>query len=74
MALEGGADGLEVVRQIVTGAPGHLVPGGVLALEVGAGQAPSALDLLRGAGFREVAARRDYGGIERVVSGVLQTR
>jgi release factor glutamine methyltransferase len=74
MALEGGADGLEVVRRIVTGAPEHLVPGGVLALEVGAGQAPSALDLLRRAGFQEVASRRDYGGIERVVSGVLQTR
>jgi release factor glutamine methyltransferase len=74
VALDGGADGLDVIRRIVVGAPRHLIPGGVLALEVGAGQAPSAIDLLHGGGFREVGARRDYGGIERVVSGVLQTR
>jgi release factor glutamine methyltransferase len=74
VALDGGADGLDVIRRIVVEAPRHLIPGGVLALEVGAGQAPSAVDLLHGGGFREVGARRDYGGIERVVSGVLQTR
>ena len=47
-----------------------LAPGGVLALEIGAGQAPATAELLRAAGFTDVQTRRDLGGIERVVSGV----
>jgi ribosomal protein L3 glutamine methyltransferase len=35
----GGADGLDLVRRIILGAPGHLRPGGWLAVEVGAGSA-----------------------------------
>jgi release factor glutamine methyltransferase len=73
VALDGGPDGLDVVRRIAAGAPAHLAPDGVLALEVGAGQAPAVVELLRRAGFAEIVTNRDYGGIERVVSGVLQT-
>ena len=36
-ALAGGPDGLDLVRRIVTGARRHLEPGGLLAIEVGAG-------------------------------------
>ncbi len=74
LALDGGADGLAVVRRLVAEAPAHLAAGGVLAVEVGAGEAPAAADLFRNAGFVEVELRRDYGRIERVVSGVLQIR
>ena len=35
-----GADGLAVLRRVVAEAPAHLAPGGVLAVEVGAGEAP----------------------------------
>jgi release factor glutamine methyltransferase len=72
LALDGGEDGLRVTAKIVARAPQHLRPAGVLAVEVGAGQAPSAAELLRAAGFVSVESRRDYGGIERVVSGVLR--
>jgi release factor glutamine methyltransferase len=71
MAVEAGDDGLDVLRRVVAGAPVHLVPGGVLAVEVGAGQAPAVAELFRGAGFDGIALRRDYARIERVVSGVL---
>ncbi len=71
MALEAGDDGLDVIRRVVAGAPAHLVPGGVLAVEVGAGQAPAVAELLRAAGFAAIELRRDYARIERVVSGVL---
>lgn len=71
LALEAGDDGLDVIRRVVAGAPAHLVPGGVLAVEVGAGQAPAVAELFRSAGFASVEARRDYARIERVVSGVL---
>ena len=70
LALDGGADGLALVRRLVAEAPALLGPGGVLALEIGAGQAPATADLLRAAGFTDVQTRRDLGGIERVVSGV----
>jgi release factor glutamine methyltransferase len=74
LALEGGDDGLDVLRRVVAGAPAHLVPGGVLAVEVGAGQAPAVGELFRAAGFAEVEARRDYARIERVVSAVLPSK
>jgi release factor glutamine methyltransferase len=73
LALEGGADGLDVVRRVVAGAPARLVPGGVLAVEVGAGQAPAVAALFADAGLADVAVERDYARIERVVSGVLST-
>jgi release factor glutamine methyltransferase len=71
LALEAGDDGLDVLRRVVADAPAHLVAGGVLAVEVGAGQAPAVAELLRGAGFDAIELRRDYARIERVVSGVL---
>lgn len=72
-ALDGGEDGLAIVRRIVEVAPAHLARSGVLALEVGAGEAEAVADLLRRSSFAEVTCRRDYGGIDRVVSGVLET-
>lgn len=71
VALDGGADGLDVVRRIVAEAPARLVPGGVLALEIGAGQADATAELLRASGFVDVRADRDIARIERVVSGVV---
>lgn len=41
LALDGGIDGLTLVRRLVTGLPDALVPGGLALLEVGAGQAPA---------------------------------
>jgi len=35
MALRAGRDGLDVVRRLLAGAPAHLEPGGLLAVEVG---------------------------------------
>jgi release factor glutamine methyltransferase len=68
LALDGGADGLDVVRAIVAGAARHLEPGGVLALEVGHDQAARVVALLESAGYGDVRVQRDYGGHERVVS------
>ncbi len=73
LALDGGADGLVLVRRLVAGAPDLLQPGGCLALEVGAGQAGAVKQLLRAVGFGGVRSRQDLAGIERVVSGVKGT-
>jgi release factor glutamine methyltransferase len=70
VALFGGADGLDLARRIIEVAPKHLQPGGVLALEIGAGQADATAELLERRGFVAIEKTRDYGGIERVVSGL----
>lgn len=70
LALDGGADGFDVCRRIVQNAPTWLGAGGVIALELGAGQAPAGMDLLRARGFVDVRAERDLARIERVVHGV----
>jgi release factor glutamine methyltransferase len=70
LALDGGADGLALVRRLVAAAPDLLYAGGALALEIGAGQAAATADLLVAAGFTDIRRRRDLGEIERVVSGV----
>jgi release factor glutamine methyltransferase len=68
-ALCGGPDGLAILRRLVKAAPGWLTPGGMLALEVGAGQAERVAKGLAAYGFSDVQLAQDYGGIERVVSG-----
>ena len=70
LALDGGADGLAVVRRVVDVAQRRLHAGGVLAVEVGHDQAARVTTLLEAAGFTAVERRKDYGGVERVVSGV----
>jgi release factor glutamine methyltransferase len=71
LALDGGADGLDLVRRIVDAAPSFLRPGGVLAVEVGMGEAPEVAQRMT-ATFGAIEKHRDYAGIERVVSGVLE--
>jgi release factor glutamine methyltransferase len=68
-ALFGGESGLDFYPRIAQGARRHLVPGGVLALEVGAGQASRVEAILEDHGFSALSRRKDYGGHERVVSG-----
>jgi release factor glutamine methyltransferase len=68
LALDGGADGLAVIRRLVAQAPRFLVVGGHMALEVGAGQAPTVSQLMRNTGMlAEPRLVRDYHGVERVV-------
>lgn len=69
-ALDGGDDGLDSYRVIVPGAKRHLEPGGVMALEVGAGQAADVSSFCVSEGFSRIRVRRDLGGIERCVSAV----
>jgi release factor glutamine methyltransferase len=69
LALDGGLDGLDVVRRLAAEAPRVLAPGGALAMEIGAGQAPAAKEILHAHGYAGVGTRRDLAGIERVVFG-----
>jgi release factor glutamine methyltransferase len=69
LALDGGADGLEVVRRLVAQAVPRLVVGGALAIEIGQGQAGATAALFAASGLVEIARHRDLGGVERVVTG-----
>jgi release factor glutamine methyltransferase len=69
IALAGGEDGLDVMRRLVAAAPAMLGPEGVLAVEVGAGQAEAVAQLFLAAGLGHIDLARDYGGHLRVVSG-----
>jgi release factor glutamine methyltransferase len=69
LALDGGKDGLDVVRKLLPRALARLRAGGLIALEIGHDQAARVKALLAGAGFADVQGKHDYGGIERVVSG-----
>ncbi len=68
IALDGGSDGLGLIRRLVAAAPAR-VPGGFLVLEMGAGQAAMTQSLLAEAGAREIRVERDLAGIERVALG-----
>ena len=52
LALDGGADGLDVARRIVAGAPDWLRPGGTLVVETSDRQAEALGEELRRAGLR----------------------
>jgi release factor glutamine methyltransferase len=69
LALDGGPDGLDVIRQLCAEAPARLSRPGAIAIEVGAGQAPAVAELLRATGAAEVESFQDLAGIPRVVLG-----
>jgi release factor glutamine methyltransferase len=62
-------DALHFYRRLASGSPPLLAPGGILAVEVGQGQAKEVVLLWQEAGFTEVTTVKDYAGIERVVIG-----
>ena len=69
-ALDGGVDGLRVIRRIVAEAPQRLLPDGALVLETAGGdQARAVVALMEKASFTGVQTRRDLAGVERFVAG-----
>ena len=67
-ALFSGKDGLDVIRDLVAGAFQYLRPGGLLALEVGLGQAREVALLLEDSGYyASVKIKRDHATLERFV-------
>ncbi|RLB58458.1 MAG: hypothetical protein DRI34_04730 [Deltaproteobacteria bacterium] len=73
-ALDGGADGLAVIRRLVGAAPRRLAPGGWLLCEVGPGQAGPVAGLCREAGFSETELFADLGDTPRVVAARMSCK
>ena len=70
LALYGGEDGLDVIRQISTRAWYLLRPGGHLVLEHAHTQAPAIGELLLTQGWQEVVSASDLTGKDRMISAV----
>lgn len=68
-ALVSGTDGLDSIRELILGAPAHLLPGGWLIMEHGWDQADAVTGLLRDAGFTAVTSRQDLAGHWRTTGG-----
>lgn len=68
MALDGGSDGLDFYRRIAQGAQDHLNPDGLIAVEVGIGEADDVAALFASAGLNDVRIINDLYGVARIVS------
>ena len=69
LALEAGPEGLDLIERLLDQAPGHLYPGGVIFLEIGADQGQGVLQLVTRLlpQARHVGLRQDYHGYDRLV-------
>lgn len=69
IALFGGARGDEIVRKLIEQAPSHLAPGGLLALELGLGQADDLAAFMAEKNYHDIETHRDYAGVIRFLFG-----
>ncbi len=69
LALDGGADGLELYRRLTAQAAMALRPEGWIAVEIGMGQSEAVTSLFAAAGLQSIETRLDLAGIERVALG-----
>jgi release factor glutamine methyltransferase len=65
LALFAGERGDEMIRQLIEQTPGHLRPGGLLALEIGLGQSEALLALLAEKNYHDIESKYDYSSRPR---------
>lgn len=69
LALDGGADGLDLVRRLIAQVPRACHAGAVILLEIGADQGAAALAL--GQTLGEARLYQDYAGLDRIVEIII---
>ena len=69
-ALRGGEDGLFFYHEIVKRWAPILKCGGMLAVEIGFDQKDAVMDIFKNGGLAEIKCVKDYGGNDRVVTGI----
>jgi len=68
IALDGGADGLDVIRRLLAEAPRRLAPGGLILLEIEASQGAKVLSLAQDAfAEAEIHLHQDLSGHDRLL-------
>lgn len=71
LALDGGSDGLDIIRDVIPDGAIALRPGGRIFLEIGATQATPVRGILKGEGFQDVTIGQDLAGQDRVVTAMI---
>lgn len=71
IALTDGLDGLSFYRRISEQSQFILKQKGKIFFEIGFGQADAVKKILAGAGFKNIKVKKDYSGIDRIISGEL---
>jgi release factor glutamine methyltransferase len=68
LALDGGVDGLDVIRRLLTQIPAACKPGALILLEIGANQGGAALELVRNLlPSHRAQILKDYSALDRIV-------
>jgi release factor glutamine methyltransferase len=67
LALDGGKDGLTIIKRLIESVPGKIALNGMLALELGQGQAQPVRGFLAENNYRDISIKKDYQGVERVL-------
>lgn len=70
LALDGGKDGLDFYRKIISEAPSYLNKNGKLYFEIGYNQAEAVSNLMK-ENFKNIEVLKDYEGNDRVVLGEI---
>lgn len=70
IALDGGEDGLDIYKRIISEASDHLSQYGHIYFEIGYDQGQDVPELLKNAGFKNVEVIKDLSGNDRVVKAV----
>ena len=69
-ALDGGADGLDFYRAILSKAAGYLKASGWIFFELGFGQSEDVAELAGKAGLKNIELIKDFAGIDRVLKAI----
>ncbi|MCB4755613.1 MAG: peptide chain release factor N(5)-glutamine methyltransferase [Elusimicrobia bacterium] len=69
VALQGGKDGISIIRSLVAQAPLFLKPGGQLIMEIGHDQGEAISDLMQKRGYEKIEVLKDYARQDRIAKG-----
>jgi len=70
IALDGGADGLDIIKRIISGAPGYLLNRGALLMEADPRLMNDISNMLEKRGFKDIQLYKDISDSQRVIGGV----
>jgi len=70
-ALDGGSDGITLIKELISQSKSLLLEGGMIALEIGDGQAETVSDVLLEEGYKKIESLKDISQIYRFVVATL---
>jgi release factor glutamine methyltransferase len=74
ISLDGGENGLVVIKRLITEARDHINPGGALLIEADPRQMALITGILTDQGYGDIITHQDLSGKERVIEGVIPVR